>query len=124
MTEPPRPQFERHVFVCTSGKVCPRQGGEQVHSELRGQVASAGLKDRIRINKSGCVGQCGHGPMIVVYPEGVWYAGVRPEDAREVFEGHLLANRPVERLRYQPKEIGVQICPAGEERIPPTRTSE
>lgn len=112
-------QFERHVFVCTSGKVCPRQGAETVHSELRGLVASAGLKDRVRVNKCGCLGQCGYGPIVVTYPEGTWYAGVLPSDVEEIFATHLVGGLPVDRLRYRPPGSGVQICPPGEEVIVP-----
>ena len=58
-------QYERHVFVCTSGETCPTQGDvEAFVKELRGEVARAGLTDDVRINKAGCFSQCGHGPMI------------------------------------------------------------
>src|SRR2546425_1453400 len=42
----------------------------------------------VRINKAGCFSQCGHGPMIVVYPENVWYAGVKQEDLQEIAQSH------------------------------------
>ena len=95
--------FERHVFVCTSGDWCPAVDGDGlgVHARLKRLVAEAGLAGRVRVNKSGCLDQCGHGPMVVVYPEGVWYWGVQPEDAEEIVREHLLGGRPVERLRYR-----------------------
>jgi (2Fe-2S) ferredoxin len=92
--------YEKHVFVCVSGKTCPGEGAEAVCSELRKQVSERGLKKRIRINKSGCLDQCGNGPMIVVYPESVWYAHVQPEDVSQIVEEHLVGNKPVERLLY------------------------
>ena len=92
--------YKKHVFVCTTGKTCPTEGGEDVCSALRKEIADRGLKKVIRINKSGCLDQCGNGPMVVVYPEQVWYAHVRPEDAQEIVESHLIGGKPVERLLY------------------------
>jgi (2Fe-2S) ferredoxin len=96
-------QYERHVFVCTSGDTCPTQGDvEQFVKYLRGEAAKAGLKDDVRINKAGCFSQCGHGPMVVVYPENVWYGGVQSSDLPEIFESHIRGGQPVERLVYDP----------------------
>ncbi|HEY9793349.1 MAG TPA: (2Fe-2S) ferredoxin domain-containing protein [Candidatus Obscuribacterales bacterium] len=92
--------YKKHVFVCTTGKTCPSQGSEDVCSALRKEIADRGLKKVIRINKTGCLDQCGNGPMVVVYPEQVWYAHVRPEDAHEIVECHLIGGKPVERLLY------------------------
>jgi NADH:ubiquinone oxidoreductase subunit E len=64
-------QYERRVFVCTFGKTCAADGGDEVHAELKSRVKAAGLKHRVRVNRAGCMSQCGHGPMVVVYPEGV-----------------------------------------------------
>jgi (2Fe-2S) ferredoxin len=91
--------FEKHVFVCTSGKVCSKDGGEEVCSALRQEVIARGLKGRVRINKAGCFDQCGNGPMVVVYPESTWYAHVRPTDADQLVE-HLIDGKPLERLLY------------------------
>ena len=95
--------WEQHVFVCTSGKYCPEVDGDGlgVHAAFKRQVAASGLKGRVRVNHSGCMDQCGHGPMVVIYPEAVWYAGVRPEDVEEIVREHLIGGRPVERLRYR-----------------------
>jgi (2Fe-2S) ferredoxin len=95
--------WEKHVFVCTSGDWCPTVDGDGlgVHARLKQLVAQAGLKGRVRVNKSGCLDQCGNGPMVVVYPEAVWYWGVRVEDIEEIVREHLVGGRPVERLRYR-----------------------
>lgn len=92
--------YKKHVFVCTTGKTCPLEGGVEVCDALRKEISERGLKQQIRINKSGCLDQCGNGPMVVVYPEQVWYAHLRPEDASELVESHFIANQPVERLLY------------------------
>jgi len=93
-------QYERHVFVCTSGKTCPVQGGGDVHAELKRRVKDAGLKGRVRVNHAGCMNQCGHGPMVVVYPEDVWYAQVDVEGARRIANEHLRDGRVVRRYLY------------------------
>jgi (2Fe-2S) ferredoxin len=105
--------YERHVFVCTSGEWCPSVDGDGlgVHARLKALVKAAGLGDRLRINHAGCFSQCGHGPMLVVYPEAVWYAGVSPDDAGEIFERHLVGGEPVERLRYDPPTMGAHKLP-------------
>jgi NADP-reducing hydrogenase subunit HndC len=102
------PVFERHVFVCTGGEWCPSVDGDGigVHAALKQAVREAGLTDRVRINHSGCFSQCGNGPMAVVYPEGVWYSALRPEDATEIVAEHLIGGRTVERLRYDPETMG------------------
>ena len=73
--------YERHAFVCLGGKSCPALGSEAVFAALKAKVADASLRDRVRVNKAGCMSQCGNGPMVCLYPDNVWYAGVRPEDA-------------------------------------------
>ena len=71
-------QYARHVFVCTAGDSCPVQGDvEKYVKTLRAAVVTVGRHVEVRVNKAGCFSQCGHGPMIVVYPENVWYAGVQ-----------------------------------------------
>ena len=106
--------YERHLFVCTSGKTCPTQGSEAVHAALKEACFAAGLDASVRVNKSGCFAQCGHGPMIAVYPEGRWYAAVRAEDVADLVESELKGRKPVERLLYRPARPGKNVCKAGE----------
>src|SRR5688500_3884545 len=94
-------QYKYHVFVCTSGKECPKQGSEDVHKAFKKGVANAGLKGIVRVNHAGCMNQCGHGPMVVVYPEDVWYAGVDLHGAKRILERHLLNGEIVESYRYK-----------------------
>jgi (2Fe-2S) ferredoxin len=98
--------FERHVFVCVTGKTCPTQGSEAVHAAMKALAKERLGKHRVRINKSGCLGQCGHGPMVAVYPDNVWYTHVRVEDVPEVVESHLVNGVPLERLLFRGHRIG------------------
>ena len=102
--------FERHVFVCVRGKACPDQGAVELHAELKRVAAEHCGKVRLRVNKSGCLAQCGHGPVIAVYPEGVWYAGVTAGDVPELIEEHLIGGRPVERLLFRGHHAGPNVC--------------
>jgi (2Fe-2S) ferredoxin len=67
-------------------------------------VKDAGLNKKVRVNKSGCLDQCAFGAVVVVYPEGTWYRGVTAADAQEVFEKHIVAGTPVERLLLKRSE--------------------
>lgn len=105
-------QYAKHVFVCTEGDTCPGQGDvEKLVKTLRAGVVAAGRQLEVRVNKAGCFSQCGHGPMIVVYPENVWYAGVQESDLPEILESHILGGVPVKRLIYDPGVPGPNKIP-------------
>ena len=112
------PPFEHHVFVCHNVRPadaprpsCTTDGKSELHTQLQQLTKAAGITDRVRINKSLCLDQCEHGPTVVVYPEAVWYGSVRPEDAVEIVEQHLVGGRPVERLRLADGCINTKSCP-------------
>ncbi|HOA75556.1 MAG TPA: (2Fe-2S) ferredoxin domain-containing protein [Phycisphaerae bacterium] len=112
------PGFEKHVFVCTNVRdaghprgCCAARGGEAVREALKAAVKTHNLARRVRINGAGCLDQCEHGPVIVVYPEGVWYGFVTPQDVPEIVESHLLGGKPVERLRLPDTCINTPRCP-------------
>ena len=105
-------QYACHVFVCTSGETCPTQGDvEKFVKTLRAGAVAAGRKTEVRVNKAGCFSQCGHGPMIVVYPDNVWYAGVQESDLQEILDSHILGGAPVKRLIYEPGVLGGNKVP-------------
>jgi (2Fe-2S) ferredoxin len=92
--------FRRHVFVCTQGEYCPFDGSADVHRLLKEGVAARGLGTAVRVNRAGCFEQCGNGPMVVVYPENVWYGHVTPEKARRILDEHLVGGRVAADLEY------------------------
>ena len=100
------PVLQRHVFVCVNERApdnpkscCSARNAAAVRSRLKELTFNAGLRGKVRINTAGCLDQCAHGVTIVVYPEGVWYGHVTPDDVDELFHEHVQNGRPVERLR-------------------------
>jgi len=110
--------FERHVFVCLNVRPegaprpsCTNDGKSELLAQLQQASKAAGLAGLVRINKSGCLDQCEHGPVMVVYPEAVWYGHLKPEDAEEIVREHLVGGKPVERLRLADACINTKSCP-------------
>ena len=71
----------------------------------------------MRANKAGCIDQCEHGPNVVVYPEAVWYGGVKPEDVAEIVESHIVGGVPVRRLRLNEQCINTTACEHRKDRV-------
>jgi (2Fe-2S) ferredoxin len=94
---PPVP-YERHAFLCYWGKHCGPHGGRKICDELKVKVKAAGMADRVRVNKSGCLNQCDTGPTMVVYPEGTWYGKLTLDDVDEIFERTLVSGCAIDRL--------------------------
>jgi (2Fe-2S) ferredoxin len=98
------PNYRKHFFVCTHGSFCWYDGEPDALLEaLKKRAAAAGLRDEVRINRAGCLNACGHGPTMVVYPDGVWYGSVQLSDVDELFDSHVLGDLPLERLRLAPE---------------------
>jgi len=95
--------FRYHVFICDQQKpegvpCCSARGSAKVIEALRREINARGLEDEVQITTCGSLGLCEHGPNMVVYPEGVWYSGVNPEDVAELVQSHFGDGVPVERL--------------------------
>lgn len=98
--------YRHHVFFCTNeredGRQCCGQCGAQAaRDHLKRRVKALGVAGRggVRINAAGCLDRCDEGPVLVVYPEAVWYTYVDREDLEEILQAHLIEGRIVERLR-------------------------
>ena len=98
--------YRRHVFFCLNQRemgeaCCQAVGAQRAFEHCRQRVKAAGQhgEGRIRVNKAGCLDRCGEGPVMVVYPEAVWYTYVDLSDIDEIVQSHLLGDVVVERLR-------------------------
>jgi (2Fe-2S) ferredoxin/predicted O-methyltransferase YrrM len=107
--------FRFHVFVCDQQKpegvpCCSSRGSGMVLEALRREISARGLEDEVQVTTCGSLGLCEHGPNMVVYPEGTWYSGVRPEDVAEIVRSHFQERTPVERLtRTAPLDVRTEI---------------
>ena len=95
--------FRLHLFVCTQQKPegvssCAANGSLAVLHSLDRELQARGLGNDVQLTTCGCMGLCDEGPVIVVYPAGVWYRRVQPTDVAEIVGQHLILGKPVERL--------------------------
>lgn len=88
-----------HILVCT-GTGCESAGASGIITEFEKQLKAHNLDKEVRVVKTGCLGLCAKGPNVVIYPEGVFYCHVSPEDVQEIVEEHILKGRTVTRLIY------------------------
>ncbi|MFH1138694.1 MAG: NADH-quinone oxidoreductase subunit NuoF [Pseudomonadota bacterium] len=93
-------RFRAHMLVC-GGTGCHSSGSQAVIKALELEIARQGLTDEVKVVETGCNGYCAAGPVMVVYPEGIFYQKLTPEDVPELVSEHMLKGRPVERLLYR-----------------------
>lgn len=107
-------RFQRHIFVCVNLRppdhpkgCCAGKGSEDVRDQLKAELKQRGLSPIVRANNAGCLDACEHGVTLVIYPEGIWYGGVRTTDAGEIVERTILRGEVIDRLlianqKYRP----------------------
>lgn len=91
--------YRSHVLICT-GTGCTSSNSRALITELRAKLADNGLEKEIQVIETGCFGFCNLGPIMVVYPEGVFYCRVSENDIQEIVQEHFIKGRVVERLLY------------------------
>ncbi|MCC8029113.1 MAG: NADH-quinone oxidoreductase subunit NuoF [Lachnospiraceae bacterium] len=101
--------YRSHVLVC-GGSNCTSSGSDQVVQAMIREIWENHLEQEIAVVPTGCHGLCGEGPIVVVYPDAVFYAHVQAEDVREIVHEHLLKGRVVERLVYRETKINNGIA--------------
>ncbi|KAF0117954.1 MAG: NADH-quinone oxidoreductase subunit F, partial [bacterium] len=92
--------FRSHLLIC-GGTGCHASGSLKVKQALQEEIGKRGLSEEVRVVETGCNGFCALGPIMVVYPEGVIYVSIKPEDTPELVEEHLVKGRILERLLYK-----------------------
>ncbi|EMO03921.1 ferredoxin, 2Fe-2S family protein [Leptospira interrogans serovar Icterohaemorrhagiae str. Verdun HP] len=93
----PHRNFKKHIFVCDSVD-CVNQGSISLIHKIRSFIRKHGRQSDFRVSKSSCLGRCGEGPTVVIYPDGIWYQRVSEDDAKELVDEHLFNDRLVTRL--------------------------
>jgi (2Fe-2S) ferredoxin len=103
------PRYQRHVFVCVNKRppedpkgCCSAKGSEEVRALFKKGLKERGLNRIVRANAAGCLDACGFGITVVIYPEAVWYGGVKAGDVEEIIEKHVIGGEVIERLVMKP----------------------
>lgn len=98
--------YQYHVFFCTNeradGSACCQRFNALAmrdYAKRRSKELDIAGPGKVRINTAGCLDRCSEGPVLVVYPEAVWYSYIDQQDIDEILEEHLINGRIVERLK-------------------------
>ncbi|MCG3114556.1 MAG: (2Fe-2S) ferredoxin domain-containing protein [Candidatus Manganitrophus sp. SA1] len=86
-----------HLFVCT-GPTCSQQGAEETLQILQQKLEERHLRKNVRVTLCRCLGQCGNGPNMVIYPEGTWYGHVEEKEVDRLVKEHLIEGKVLSRL--------------------------
>ena len=89
-----------HVMVC-GGTGCTSSNSAAVIAEFEKQLAEKGIDKEVKVVRTGCFGLCEAGPVVIVYPEGSFYAHVTTENVATIVEEHLIKGRIVKELLYK-----------------------
>jgi len=101
--------YRTHLMVC-AGTGCVACGSLQLRERLAAELESRNLSDEVQLVITGCNGFCAEGPIVVVYPEGIFYKKLTPEDVPFLVEEHFLKGRPVQKFLY--------TAPSAKEKVP------
>lgn len=103
------PDYPYHLLVC-GGTGCHATRSVEVMLRLKAEIEARGLQEKALVIETGCNGFCAQGPVMTVYPGGVFYQYLKPEDAVDIVEKHVLQGIPVERLMYHDPQTGEPIA--------------
>ena len=102
---PGKPRYPYHLLIC-GGTGCHASKSVEIKDRLIEEIRRLGLQEKALVIETGCNGFCAQGPVMVVYPGGVFYQYLKPEDAEEIIDQHVAQGNPVERLLYRDPKTG------------------
>ncbi|WP_164521551.1 (2Fe-2S) ferredoxin domain-containing protein [Iodobacter ciconiae] len=99
--------YQHHVFFCLNQREpgerqsCASCDAVEMWEHAKSRIKKLGLNQpgKVRINKAGCLERCEEGPVLVVYPEAIWYTYIDKSDIDEIIDEHIVNGRIVERLK-------------------------
>lgn len=96
-------KYKKHIFICINErenhlkKSCSLSG-LNIRNKFVEELRKRNLSTQVRANKSGCLGGCSFGPVIVIYPQGIWYKNVNLDDVLEIIDKSIIDNKIIKRL--------------------------
>ena len=98
--------YTKHMFICThqrdDGKECCNdKDSSEIFDYAKKKCISMKIQKKggMRVNKAGCLDRCTEGPVLVVYPDNIWYKYNSKEDIDEIINSHIINNNIVDRLK-------------------------
>ena len=101
-----------HILLC-GGTGCQSSGSSVIHDNLQKELLMKGLSDEVQVIRTGCFGFCEKGAIVNVLPDNTFYVEVKPEDALEIIDEHVIKGRQVKRLLY--------VDPENKEHVPDSK---
>ena len=110
--------FSHHVFVCCNAREpghkrgsCDPDAGQDLRGSFKKELKRAGLARSTRANFSGCLDQCEHGPVVVIYPQGIWYGRVTEADVPRIVSETIVEGRVLDDLHIPDTCLNNPECP-------------
>lgn len=98
--------YEKNIFVCINQRIegaprvcCGEENGNAIVARFKELIVEHKLKMKVRAQRASCFDWCEEGPIVTVYPEGIVYGKITPNEVDEIFQKHILNNQPVEHLK-------------------------
>ncbi|MFA8436461.1 MAG: NADH-ubiquinone oxidoreductase-F iron-sulfur binding region domain-containing protein [Marinifilaceae bacterium] len=96
-------KYKMHILIC-GGTGCRASASEAIQTNLQECLKAKGLEEEVQVVSTGCFGFCEKGPIVKILPDNTFYIEVKPEDAEELVEEHVIKGRQVQRLLYTDPE--------------------
>lgn len=101
-------KYSMHLLVC-GGTGCRASASDAIVENLKNELSQQGLDETVQVIMTGCFGFCEKGPIVKVMPDNTFYTEVKPEDAKDIIEEHIIKGRKVNRLLYKDPKLKESI---------------